>query len=168
MAVAQWVKAFVPHAEGWVFESQPRQTHVVKRGSDSFTAKRLAIGVSVMGPWRWPLYTDAPCHSKCGPLKNPHCWMAKVPSKICRYLTAMVKSPNEWKIHKNSKQIDYFPWPQVNGHIYIKEFWPFSTDRVPASAKEHSLNTFLCFKANKTSRKALKCRKPSQNEYWCL
>ena len=25
-AVAQWVRAFAPQAEGWVFESQPRQT----------------------------------------------------------------------------------------------------------------------------------------------
>ena len=26
VAVAQWVRAFAPQAEGWVFESQPRQT----------------------------------------------------------------------------------------------------------------------------------------------
>ena len=29
--VAQWVRAFAPQAEGWVFESQPRQTQVVTR-----------------------------------------------------------------------------------------------------------------------------------------
>ena len=35
-AVAQWVRALAPEAEGWVFESQPRQTQVVKTGSDRF------------------------------------------------------------------------------------------------------------------------------------
>ena len=39
-AVAQWVRAMAPQAEGWVFESQPRHTYVVKTGSDSSTAKR--------------------------------------------------------------------------------------------------------------------------------
>ena len=47
-AVAQWVRAFASQAEGWVFESQPRQTLVEKRGSNSSTA----IGVSVKGPRR--------------------------------------------------------------------------------------------------------------------
>ena len=51
-AVAQWVRAFAPQAEGWVFEFQPRQTHVIKTGSDSSTAKRSSIGVSVTGPRR--------------------------------------------------------------------------------------------------------------------
>ena len=50
--MAQWVRAFAPQAEGWVFESQPRQSYVVKTGSDSSTAKRSAIGVSVTGPRR--------------------------------------------------------------------------------------------------------------------
>ena len=49
-ALAQWVGVFAPQAEGWVFESQPRQIKVVKTGSDSSTAKRLAIGMSVTGP----------------------------------------------------------------------------------------------------------------------
>ena len=50
-AVAQWVRAFAPQAESWVFESRLRQTvKVVKTVSDSSTAKRLAIGVSVVGP----------------------------------------------------------------------------------------------------------------------
>ena len=35
--------------------------------------KRLPIGVSAMGPRRWQLSTDAPCHSRCGTLENPHC-----------------------------------------------------------------------------------------------
>ena len=55
MGGAQWVRTFTPQAEGWVFESQPRQTQVVKTGSDSSTAKRSALGVSVTGPRRLPL-----------------------------------------------------------------------------------------------------------------
>ena len=50
-AVAQWVRALAPQAKGWVLESK-RQTLVVKTGSDSSTAKRSAIGVSVTGPRR--------------------------------------------------------------------------------------------------------------------
>ena len=46
-AVAQWVGALASQAEGWVFESQPRQTKVVKTGSDSSIVKRSALGVSV-------------------------------------------------------------------------------------------------------------------------
>ena len=38
------------HAEGWVFESQPRLTLVVKIGSETTIFKRSAIGVSVTGP----------------------------------------------------------------------------------------------------------------------
>ena len=49
------VRAFSSHAEGWLFESQPRQILVVKSGIDSSTAKRLATGVSVTGPRRLPL-----------------------------------------------------------------------------------------------------------------
>ena len=51
-AVAQSFRVFASHVEGWVFESQPRQTYVVKTGSDSSTAKYLATGVSVTGPQR--------------------------------------------------------------------------------------------------------------------
>ena len=51
-ALAQSIRAFALHAEGMVFVSQPRQTYVVKTGSDSFTAKRLATGGSVRGPRR--------------------------------------------------------------------------------------------------------------------
>ena len=36
--VAQWFKELVSHAEGCVFESQPRQTLVVNTGSVSSTA----------------------------------------------------------------------------------------------------------------------------------
>ena len=54
-AVAPWVRAFASQAEGWVFEPQPRQTQVVKTGSDISTAKLLAIGVSFTSPRRWLL-----------------------------------------------------------------------------------------------------------------
>ena len=66
----------VRQAEGLVFESQPQQTISVKTSSDNSTAKRLATGVSVTGPRKWPLLTDVPCHSRFGTLKNPHCSMA--------------------------------------------------------------------------------------------
>ena len=50
--MAQWVRAFTPQAEGWVFESQLRQTQVIKTGSDRSAAKRSSLGVSVMGALR--------------------------------------------------------------------------------------------------------------------
>ena len=53
--VPPWARAFASQAEGWVFEPQPRQTQVVKTGSDIFTAKRLATGVCVTSPRRWLL-----------------------------------------------------------------------------------------------------------------
>ena len=51
-ALAQSVRAFASHAEGWVFESQPPQAQLVKTDSDISTAKRSATGVSVTGPRR--------------------------------------------------------------------------------------------------------------------
>ena len=54
-AMAQWVKALVPQAEGLVFESQPPRTKVEKTGSDSSNAKRSALGVNATGPRRLPL-----------------------------------------------------------------------------------------------------------------
>ena len=51
-AVAQSVRAFISHAEGWFFKSRPRQTLVVKTGSDGSTAKRSSTGASVTGPRR--------------------------------------------------------------------------------------------------------------------
>ena len=47
--MAQLARVFAPQAEDWVLEFQPRQTQVVKTGSDT-TAKRSATGVSVAGP----------------------------------------------------------------------------------------------------------------------
>ena len=54
-AVVQWVRAFAQQLEDWVFESQLRQTKVVKTSSDSSdssTVKRSALGMSVTGPRR--------------------------------------------------------------------------------------------------------------------
>ena len=51
-ALAQWVRAFVMQVKGWVFESHPRQTLDIKTYSDSSTAKRSAIRMSVTGPRR--------------------------------------------------------------------------------------------------------------------
>ena len=51
-AVAQWLRALEPQAEGLVLESQPQHTQVVKTVSDSSTAKRSATAVSVRAPLR--------------------------------------------------------------------------------------------------------------------
>ena len=47
--MVQWIRALAPQAEGWVLESRPRQTLVIKTGSDSFTAERWEIGMNVLG-----------------------------------------------------------------------------------------------------------------------
>ena len=44
-----------PQMDGWMFESQQRQTLFVKTGRDSSTAKRSATGVSVTSPLRLSL-----------------------------------------------------------------------------------------------------------------
>ena len=72
------VRALAPQAEGWVFESQPQQTQVVKTGSDSSTAKRSTLDMIVTDPRRWPSYSDVQCHSRCGTLKNPRCFNGHV------------------------------------------------------------------------------------------
>ena len=73
--------------------------------------------MSLMGPRRWPLSTDASCRSRCGTLKNPHWLMTMV--KICSLSPAMETSPNEWKIFdwdeklqtnkQNNKKNRYIP-----------------------------------------------------------
>ena len=47
--------AFASNAEGWVFESRPRQNLIIKIGSDNSTAKLSATDVSVNGSWGGPL-----------------------------------------------------------------------------------------------------------------
>ena len=46
-AVTHWVRAFAQQEKSRVFESQPRQTQVVKTGGDNPTAKRTALNVNV-------------------------------------------------------------------------------------------------------------------------
>ena len=71
MAVAQWVRAFAPQAEGWVFESQPRKTKVIKTGSASSTDKHSAIGDGEChGSSDMTIINDAPCPSRCGTLRT--------------------------------------------------------------------------------------------------
>ena len=76
--------------------------------------KRFAMGVSVMGPRRWQLLTDAPCHSRCGMFKNPHCSMAmssehrsKFPALHQQWLRLhwMNNSPAGQKKQTNNKQL---------------------------------------------------------------
>ena len=50
--VAQSISMFASHAEGTMFESQPRHTFVVKTSCDASTAKSLATEVCVTGLWR--------------------------------------------------------------------------------------------------------------------
>ena len=55
-AVAQWIRAVALQAEGWVFEYQPRQTLVVKTGSDkqtknSRTTENILTKFHIKHPW---------------------------------------------------------------------------------------------------------------------
>ena len=81
-----------------VGRSQPRQTYVVKAGSDSSTAKRSALGVSDTGPRGWPLSTDFPCNSRCGTLKNPHCSMV-MSAEYRSKLAALHRPTREFVTH---------------------------------------------------------------------
>lgn len=74
--VLESVKELTLHDEDWVYESEPRQTYVLKTGKDSSTAKRSSEGINYTGPWR--------CQYKWMPrdtvgvtrYKNPHCSIA--------------------------------------------------------------------------------------------
>ena len=70
-AVAQWVIALAPQAECCVFQSQPQ---VVKRGSDSSTAKRSAKCVSVTGSSEMTIINGSPV--------SQWVWQAKKPSLL--------------------------------------------------------------------------------------
>ena len=118
VAMTQWVRALALQAEGWAFESEPRQTLVVKTDSDLSAAKRSAIGVSFTGPRRWPLYTDDSRHSRRGTLKNPHCSMAMSAehrAKICSPSPVMVTFPYEWKM------LEWDDKFQTNKHTKINQ-----------------------------------------------
>ena len=75
VAVAQSVRTVAPHAEGWLFETQPRQTEVGKIGCVSH-CKMLGNRCECHGSSKMTIIMDVPCHSRCGTLKNPHCSMA--------------------------------------------------------------------------------------------
>ena len=110
-----WWRSGLEHSPcKWKFgclNSQPRHTYLVKTGSDSSTAKCSAIGVSVKGPWRWPLWIDAPCH-RCGTLKNP-----LLNGHECRAQLKIAALHRQWwhlhmsgkflSVTKNAKQAKY-------------------------------------------------------------
>lgn len=54
-AVAPWVRALALQTEALGVRIPAAQTWVVKTASVTSTAKPSAIGVSEMGPGRWPL-----------------------------------------------------------------------------------------------------------------
>ena len=62
--------------------------------------KRSAIGVSVTGSRKWPLLTDAPCYSRCGTLKNPHCSMAISVEQRSKFAALHRQL---WRLHMSEK-----------------------------------------------------------------
>lgn len=72
--MAKLIIGFALHAEGLIFESQPR--HVcLKTGSDSPTAKCFATSEG-HGSTEVTIINGCPFHRWCGMLKNPHGSMA--------------------------------------------------------------------------------------------
>ena len=106
-AVAQWSGAFAPQAESWVF----------KTGSDSSTAKRSALGVSVTGPRRWP-YKRISRVTVGLSLLNGHECRAHV--KICSYLMSE-KSSIGTKTPKTNKSLESRQIFEIRRktHVYI-------------------------------------------------
>ena len=88
-----------------------------KSCTDSSTAKRLATCVSVTGPRNWTLQTDAPCHSRCGTLKNPDsaCSMAMSVEHILGQNLQRV----EWHSKETKEKLCH--WPSV--YIYGRLSW---------------------------------------------
>ena len=72
-AGAQSVRGFAPQAEGWAFESHPRQTQIFNTCSDISTANVSAKGVSVTYPRRWPYKHMS--RVSIVTLMKPHCLM---------------------------------------------------------------------------------------------
>ena len=78
-AVVQLVRAFAFEAQGWVFESQPWQTQVIKTGSDNFTAIRCECH----GSSEMTIINEGPMSQYVRQAKEPlllngHEWRAKV------------------------------------------------------------------------------------------
>ena len=77
------------HRRGWL-PSLPSHYH---------SAKRSALGASVTGPRRWPLMF-APCHSRRGTQKNPHCSMATSAEHRSKFVTLHWQW---WRLHMSEK-----------------------------------------------------------------
>ena len=96
--VLESVKALTLHAEDWVYESEPRQTYVLKTGKDSSTAKRSSEGISYTGPWRCQYKWMKRDTVGVTRYKNPHCSLA---------IWANVKIFNPSSIMMTSRMIIY-------------------------------------------------------------
>ena len=66
-------------------------------------AKRSGIVLSVTGPQRWPLQTDAPCHSRCGTLNNPHCSMTISAGHRSKF--AVLKQNGDYSIWVKNRRV---------------------------------------------------------------
>ena len=64
------VKAFASNAGDWGSIPGRDRPKLLK----PVVTAPLATGVSVTGPWRWPLSRVGPCHSRCGTLKISSCY----------------------------------------------------------------------------------------------
>ena len=79
LVLVQSGRAFASNAEGWAFESHSRQTWVVKKRLWQLHCQTLGKRCECHGFTKLTIIhvlTDAPCHIRCGKLKNPHCSMA--------------------------------------------------------------------------------------------
>ena len=88
-----------------------------------------SIGVSVTFPQRWPLSTDAPCHSRCGTLKNLMAVGVEQRSKFAAIhrqwwrLHMSEKLSSGTKNHKKNNNKQNIMWYGVlYGDIYVQ--WP--------------------------------------------
>ena len=117
--------AAVAQAEGWVFESQSRQTWVVKTDSDSSTGERSTMGVC-HGSSEMTIINWCPCHSRCGTLKNPHCSMAMSAEHISKFAAL---HRQWWRLHMTNKQTKRSCIGHVNSWVSktheIHEQWWF-------------------------------------------
>ena len=69
-AVAQCVRGWPCKRKSGCSNPSLDRLKSLKKDSDISTDKCSGTGVSVKDPQRLPLHKDAPCHSRCGTLKN--------------------------------------------------------------------------------------------------
>ena len=114
-----------------------------------------------MGPWRWPLYTDAPYHSRCCMLKNCSMAMtAKHRLKIWSLSLAMLTSPYEWKILKLKEKI------QTNKHHLTKSsIWNIPHDIGSLTLCRHFNN---CAQSFTGLKKYIKCKGEHFSHLCCM